>query len=44
MKGYSPIIALSFNELLEALIDNKGENRYWEDSSFSKYGDAYDEF
>jgi antitoxin YokJ len=42
MKGYSPIIATSFSELLERLIENRGEGRYWEQPSYASLGDAYD--
>lgn len=40
--GDSPIIANSFTELLEKLIENKGEHWYWLRPSFVSFGDAYD--
>lgn len=42
MKGYSPIIAVSFTDLLQRLIENKGERWYWEQPGFKSLGDAYD--
>lgn len=42
MKGYSPIIALSFTDLLQRLIENKGQRWYWEQAEFKSFGDAYD--
>lgn len=43
MQGYSPIIALSFTELLERLLQARGEEPYWEQEGFVSYGDAYDD-
>jgi hypothetical protein len=40
--GECPIIANSFIELLEHLIDNKGQYWYWLRDDFETYGDAYD--
>ncbi len=40
--GSSPIIAKSFSELLERLIENRGEHWYWLRSGFNPIGDAYD--
>jgi hypothetical protein len=41
LRGSSPIIALSFRELIERLINSKGEHWYWLRSDFRPYGDAY---
>ena len=41
IKGFCPIIARSFSELLERLWLNKGNYPYWLDEAFS-LGDAYD--
>ncbi len=43
MQGESPILAFSFIELLNKLINNKGEKWYWERTDFSSLGDAYDD-
>lgn len=40
--GECPIIANSFTELLERLIDNKGQRWYWLRDGFISLGDAYD--
>lgn len=40
VKGFCPIIARSFSELLESLWLNKGDYPYWLQESFS-LGDAY---
>lgn len=40
--GSCPIIAQSFCELLERLIENGGEHWYWLRPGFSPIGDAYD--
>lgn len=40
--GDVSIIAISFTELLERLVDYKGQYHYWLDDGFSGYGDAYD--
>jgi antitoxin YokJ len=42
IQGSCPVIALSFSDLLEALIRNKGEHWYWLQPSFRSLGDAYD--
>jgi antitoxin YokJ len=42
MKGYSSIIAVSFTDLLYRLIDNRGQQWYWEQPGFQSLGDAYD--
>ncbi len=39
--GSCAIIARSFSELLERLIDNRGEHWYWLRSGFKSLGDAY---
>jgi len=43
MKGESPIIAANFTEILNKLIDSKGEKWYWESDDFISIGDAYDD-
>jgi len=40
--GECPIIANSFTEILERLIDNKGQHWYWLSDGFEALGDAYD--
>ncbi|GAC43681.1 SMI1/KNR4 family protein [Paenibacillus popilliae] len=40
--GESQVIALSFVELLERLIQNKGQYWYWLKEDFVSLGDAYD--
>jgi hypothetical protein len=40
--GESQIIALSFTELLERLMRNKGQYWYWLENDFISLGDAYD--
>jgi len=42
MPGYSPIIARSFNELLDRLIQNQGKHWYWLQPDFKSIGDAYE--
>lgn len=42
IKGFCPIIARSFSELLESLWLNKGDYPYWLKEDFS-LGDAYDD-
>lgn len=42
MKGESPIIAINLIELLNKLIDSKGEKWYWESDDYISLGDAYD--
>jgi hypothetical protein len=37
--GENPVIALSFTELLERLLDS-GEHPYWLRPEFVRYGDA----
>ena len=41
--GSSLIIAKSFTELLEKLLESKGENWFWIKDDFVGYGDAYDD-
>lgn len=41
--GSMPIIARSFTELLQRLLDNRGEYPYWLRDDFAKLGDAYDD-
>lgn len=41
MRGYSPIIATSFTDLLLRLLANRGQQWYWERPDFN-LGDAYD--
>lgn len=40
--GECPIIALSFGQLLEKLIESKGGYWYWLEENFISLGDAYD--
>jgi hypothetical protein len=40
--GDTPIIARSFTELLERLLDNHGRYPYWLRDDFEGMGDAYD--
>ncbi len=40
--GSCPIIARSFSELLERLIENRGDHWYWLRPDFKSIGDAYD--
>ena len=40
--GDCPVIAKSFTELLEQLINAKGKQRYWLSDDFIPLGDAYD--
>ncbi|WP_337104229.1 SMI1/KNR4 family protein [Paenibacillus sp. YIM B09110] len=40
--GDTPIIALSFTELLQQLLQHKGKLIYWLDENFKALGDAYD--
>ncbi|WP_420852123.1 SMI1/KNR4 family protein [Paenibacillus hamazuiensis] len=41
--GECPIIAVSFTDLLERLLHNKGQRWYWLNDTFDPLGDAYDE-
>ncbi len=41
-KGNTPIIARSFGELLERVIEDKGDRWYFLQPGFEPYGDAYD--
>jgi hypothetical protein len=41
--GYCPIIGTSFTDLLNRLVENRGQYPYWLAPSFSSLGDAYDE-
>jgi antitoxin YokJ len=41
MPGSSPIIALTFTELLSRLLDSQGNHWYWLQPDFSFIGDAY---
>ncbi|HZH62198.1 MAG TPA: SMI1/KNR4 family protein [Metabacillus sp.] len=41
--GESQIIATSFTDLLERLINNKGQYWYWLRNDFNSLGDAYDD-
>ena len=41
MPGSSPIIALSFTDLLSNLHSNKGQHWYWCQPGFLQIGDAY---
>jgi len=40
--GDCPIVAFSFTELLEQLLDARGEYWYWLQDEFDTLGDAYD--
>lgn len=40
--GECPIIAITFTELLENLVSNKGMQWYWLRDEFIQIGDAYD--
>ena len=42
-EGDTPIISLSFTELLEKLLQNGGEYWFFLKNDFKSYGDAYDE-
>lgn len=41
--GNCPIIAISFTDLLNRLIESEGQYPYWLASAFASLGDAYDE-
>ncbi|GGG70428.1 SMI1/KNR4 family protein [Paenibacillus radicis (ex Gao et al. 2016)] len=40
--GDCPVVARSFNELLNDLVQNNGERWYWLKEDFESLGDAYD--
>ncbi|MDY7224713.1 SMI1/KNR4 family protein [Halalkalibacterium halodurans] len=40
--GETQVIATSFTDLLERLIDNQGQHWYWLQDTFEDLGDAYD--
>lgn len=42
IRGSSPVIALSFEELLTRLLESRGERWYWLEPGWVGYGDAYD--
>lgn len=41
-EGDTPIVALSFTELIEKLLENNGEYWFFLKNDFESYGDAYD--
>ncbi|MEH7348501.1 SMI1/KNR4 family protein [Gottfriedia acidiceleris] len=41
--GSCPIIANSFTELIDRLVINEGNHRYWLQEEFTSLGDAYDD-
>lgn len=41
-RGDTPILALSFTELMEKLIENNGDYWFFLKENFHSYGDAYD--
>ncbi len=41
--GDCPVIANSFSDLLEQLVQNSGERWYWLKEDFKPLGDAYDD-
>jgi len=41
--GSCPVIARSFTELLQKLIENGGQHWYWLEDGFAGFGDAYDQ-
>ncbi|MCM3490000.1 SMI1/KNR4 family protein [Alkalihalophilus marmarensis] len=41
--GETQMIATSFTDLLERLVENKGQYWYWLKNDFDSLGDAYDE-
>jgi glycosyltransferase involved in cell wall biosynthesis len=41
--GECPVIAKSFTELLNQLVQNNGERWYWLKEDFESLGDAYNE-
>jgi len=43
LRGDSPIIALTFTELLQRLVEARGKRLYWIGGDFAGYGDAYDD-
>jgi hypothetical protein len=42
LAGHMPVVAHSFTDLLERLLENKGNRWYWLEEDFVKLGDAYD--
>ncbi|AFJ61907.1 conserved hypothetical protein, phage SPbeta [Bacillus velezensis YAU B9601-Y2] len=40
--GETQVIATSFTDLIQRLLENKGEHWYWLRDDFSTLGDAYD--
>ncbi len=43
IRGNCPVIALSFTELLDSIVNYKGDYFFWKDNlDFTSYGDAYD--
>jgi hypothetical protein len=38
--GYEPIVAQSFTELLERMLHEDGQTRFWHTDGFVRYGDA----
>jgi hypothetical protein len=42
VRGDSPIVAMTFPELLERLFNQRGEHWYWLEPGYKGYGDAYD--
>jgi len=43
LRGETPIIALSFTDLLASLFQTRGQYWYWLQPDFVPFGDAYDE-
>lgn len=42
--GECPVVARSFTELLNRLVQNNGERWYWLNEDFESLGDAYDDY
>lgn len=42
LSGQTPVVALSFSELVIRLINNNGNHPYWLQPDFAPLGDAYD--
>ena len=42
IRGSSPIIAMTFEELLTRLLESRGQRWYWLEPGWVGYGDAYD--